>query len=157
MISEIQIENFKSIANLTLRPGSVTVLIGENGSGKSNIPEAIAFAAAATADKLDDEFLFNRGIRVTESDWMTSVFISPVKSKIRKADISVPIKLTVSGEELSRPLGMRISRNVADERRWRVNFAVGEDEIDIAQQDADFEEELEKFQTRYLEINPPPE
>jgi hypothetical protein len=30
MISEIQIQNFKSIQDLTLRPGRVTVLIGEN-------------------------------------------------------------------------------------------------------------------------------
>ena len=103
MISEIQIKNFKSIANLTLRPGSVTVLIGENGCGKSNILEAIAFAAAATADKLDDEFLYNRGIRVTESDWMTSAFIAPMKSHIRKKEIAAPIELSVSGQELSRP------------------------------------------------------
>ncbi len=44
MISEIQIENFKSIAKLSLKPGAVTVLIGENGSGKSNILEAMRAA-----------------------------------------------------------------------------------------------------------------
>jgi AAA15 family ATPase/GTPase len=33
MISEIQIRNFKSIRDLTLKTGRVTVLIGENGSG----------------------------------------------------------------------------------------------------------------------------
>lgn len=74
VISEIRIRNFKSIDDLTLKPGRVTVLIGENGSGKSNILEAIAFAAAASADKLDNEFLFNRGIRVTDYPWMQSAF-----------------------------------------------------------------------------------
>lgn len=74
MITEIRIENFKSIANLTLQPGRVTVLIGENGSGKSNILEAIAFGAGAAGNKLDREFLYSRGIRVTEEEWMRSAF-----------------------------------------------------------------------------------
>jgi len=66
MIREIQIENYKSIQKLKLNLGQVTVLIGENGSGKSNILEAIALASAAANGKLDHEFLFSRGIRVTE-------------------------------------------------------------------------------------------
>lgn len=74
MISEIRIQDFKSISDLSFKPGRVTVLIGENGSGKSNILEAIAFAGAAAANKLDNEFLFNRGIRVTEDVWMVSAF-----------------------------------------------------------------------------------
>ena len=74
MFSEIRIQNFKSIQDLTLKPGRVTVLIGENGSGKSNILEAIGFAAGAGADKLDNEYLYNRGIRVTEHAWMQSAF-----------------------------------------------------------------------------------
>jgi AAA15 family ATPase/GTPase len=50
MITQLIIENYKSIQNLTLDVGRVNVLIGENGCGKSNILEAITFAAA---DKLD--------------------------------------------------------------------------------------------------------
>lgn len=83
MISEIQIENFKSIAKLSLKPGRVTVLIGENGSGKSNILEAVAFAAAASVGKLDDEFLYNRGIRVTEENWMRSALLPKESQFIR--------------------------------------------------------------------------
>lgn len=74
MISEIRIQNFKSISDLTLKPGRVTVLIGENGSGKSNILEAIAFAAGAASDKLDNNYLFDRGIRIPEDDWFTTAF-----------------------------------------------------------------------------------
>ncbi len=74
MISEIQIENFKSITKLNLPLGRVTVLIGENGSGKSNILEAIAFLGAAAANKLDNEFLVSRGIRVTDAALMRSAF-----------------------------------------------------------------------------------
>jgi predicted ATPase len=74
MITELKIENYKSIQDLTLEVGRVNVLIGENGCGKSNILEAITFAAAAEANKLDNEFLKNRGIRVTEPKLMRSAF-----------------------------------------------------------------------------------
>ncbi|HEV7403771.1 MAG TPA: AAA family ATPase [Chthoniobacteraceae bacterium] len=100
MISEIRIQNFKSIVDLTLKPGRVTVLIGENGSGKSNILEGIAFAAAAAANKLDNEFLFNRGIRVAEWKWMQAAFpneeapeVSPRPSVFRLRDEALEYEL----------------------------------------------------------------
>lgn len=74
MIKEIRIENYKSIQKLKLELGRVTVLIGENGCGKSNILEAIALSAAAAGDKLDNEFLTPRGIRETEPKLMRAAF-----------------------------------------------------------------------------------
>jgi predicted ATPase len=74
MLSRIHVRNFKSISDLTLEPGVVNVLIGENGCGKSNFLEALAFASAASADKLDNEFLASRGIRVTTPEFMRSAF-----------------------------------------------------------------------------------
>src|SRR4028119_110991 len=74
MIGEVRIENYKSIQKLKLELGRVTVLIGENGCGKSNILEALALASAAANDKLDNEFLAARGIRVTEPQLMRSAF-----------------------------------------------------------------------------------
>lgn len=74
MLKEVRIENYKSIHKLKLELGRVTVLIGENGCGKSNILEAIALASAAADDKLDNEFLASRGIRVTDPQLMRSAF-----------------------------------------------------------------------------------
>lgn len=74
MISSIQIKNFKSVVDLTLDLGRFNVFIGENGCGKTNILEAIAFGAAASADKLDFEFLGSRGIRLTKPEFMYSAF-----------------------------------------------------------------------------------
>ncbi|MBE9146251.1 AAA family ATPase [Planktothrix mougeotii] len=76
MIQEITIKNFKSIEQLKLKLGRVTVLIGENGCGKTNILEAIALSSAAASDKLDHEFLASRGIRITEPQFMRSAFNS---------------------------------------------------------------------------------
>ena len=88
MITEIQIENYKSINKLRIELGRVNVFIGENGSGKSNILEAIALAAAAVADKLDNEFLASRGIRVTRAELMRSAFPGADKT----APVSVAIQ-----------------------------------------------------------------
>jgi AAA15 family ATPase/GTPase len=74
MIRKVRVENYKSIPDLALDLGRVTVLIGANGSGKSNILEAIALASAAEQDKLDNEFLTSRGIRVTQARLMRSAF-----------------------------------------------------------------------------------
>ncbi|WP_315822918.1 AAA family ATPase [Paraflavitalea speifideaquila] len=60
--------------DLTLELGTFNVLIGENGCGKSNILEALAFGAAACADKLDYEFLGSRGVRVTNPEFMYAAF-----------------------------------------------------------------------------------
>lgn len=89
MIREIEIEGFKSIERLKLELGRVTVLIGENGCGKSNILEAIAFASAAYADRLDHEFLASRGIRSTESRLMRPAFLNVAAAQMR-VKIGVP-------------------------------------------------------------------
>ncbi|KPA12859.1 chromosome segregation protein SMC [Candidatus Magnetomorum sp. HK-1] len=74
MLKEIRIKNYKSIQKLKMTTGQLTVLIGENGSGKTNILEAIALASAAANDKLDNEFLAARGIRITDPKFMRAAF-----------------------------------------------------------------------------------
>lgn len=78
MIKEIAVQNFKSIVNLKLPLGRFNLFIGANGSGKSNILEAIAFGAAASSDKLDFEYFANRGIRVAEPQFMLPAFGEPM-------------------------------------------------------------------------------
>ncbi len=94
MLKEVRIENYKSIQKLKLELGRVTVLIGENGCGKSNILEAIALASAAADDKLDNEFLASRGIRVTEPQLMRSAF--------EKDNLSKEVKIDLTGNEQQR-------------------------------------------------------
>ncbi len=74
MITKISIENYKSITKLDFSPGRFNILIGENGGGKSNLLEAISFGLAASLDKLDNEFLGLRGIRVTKPQFVMSSF-----------------------------------------------------------------------------------
>ncbi|MCY1069843.1 AAA family ATPase [Nannocystis sp. RBIL2] len=74
MLTEFQVKNFKSIRDLRIEPGRVTVLLGDNGVGKSNLLEAVGFAGAALADKLDHEFLASRGLRTAEPRFTRSAF-----------------------------------------------------------------------------------
>jgi predicted ATPase len=93
MIETIHIENYKSIHSLDLELGRVTVLIGENGSGKSNILEAIALASAASQNKLDNEFLVSRGIRVNNSKFMKSAFnYEDHTSEVEEKEIKINIR-----------------------------------------------------------------
>lgn len=86
MIKEVTISNFKSVRKLSLSLGQFNIFIGSNGSGKSNILEAITFGGAASADKLDNEFLGSRGIRTSNAQLMKSAF--------SKKFLSEPINIT---------------------------------------------------------------
>lgn len=89
MIRTIEIRNFKSIDELKLEIGRVNVFIGENGCGKTNILEAVGMAAAAASNKLDNEFLLSRGIRVTSPLGMRSGYERDAASR--------PIETRVAG------------------------------------------------------------
>ena len=87
MIEKIHIKNFKSIYDLEFEVGRVNLFIGENGSGKSNLLEALVFVSASEANKLDNEFLVSRGLRVTEPELMRSAFYE--EDKERDIDIEL--------------------------------------------------------------------
>lgn len=74
MITEFSVKNYKSINNLSIKLGRINILIGENGCGKSNILEALVLASATSENKLDNEFLSSRGLRVTKPELMRSAF-----------------------------------------------------------------------------------
>lgn len=143
MISEIRIQNFKSIHDLTLKPGRVTVIIGENGSGKSNILEAIAFAAGAAAGKLDGEYLYNRGVRVADWPWMTSAFAHEKDAKKQ----SPPMFFRVRDEEIDDELIYQVQPafRAADAsfHGWEVKPQVGPRDLQMAREATTREQLLE--------------
>lgn len=88
MIEKIHIQNFKSIYDLEIETSRVNLFIGENGSGKSNLLEALVFVSASDSNKLDNEFLFSRGIRVTDSALMRSAFDDSNEDLIVKMNLT---------------------------------------------------------------------
>lgn len=74
MIELIEIQNFKSITNLSFELGRINVFIGANGSGKSNILEAIGAAASEKACRIEVKDMISKGIRIAKPDLMFSSF-----------------------------------------------------------------------------------
>jgi predicted ATPase len=63
MIRKLSIRSFKSLSEVDLELGRVNVFIGANGSGKSNLLEALGVLGAAADGRVDDEALLRRGVR----------------------------------------------------------------------------------------------
>jgi predicted ATPase len=63
MLNTITVEAFKSLESVEIALGRVNVFIGANGSGKSNLLEAIGVLGAAANGRVDDEALLRRGVR----------------------------------------------------------------------------------------------
>src|SRR5262245_768864 len=63
ILGRIHIERFKSLYDVEVELGNVNVFVGANGSGKSNLLEAIGVIGAAGFGSVDDQALLRRGVR----------------------------------------------------------------------------------------------
>lgn len=63
MITALQVDGFKSLEGLDIPLGLVNVFVGANGSGKSNLLEALGVLSAAAGGRVDDQALLQRGVR----------------------------------------------------------------------------------------------
>lgn len=115
MLRRVHIRNFKSVADCEFELGRVNVIIGENGCGKTNLLEALAFAGAGASGKIDNEFLAGRGIRVTDANWMRSAFANGGKNPIL-VDFVNGDRSSVS-LSIHRPVRRRLSAVASRERR----------------------------------------
>lgn len=74
MINKLTVERFKSIRGANLDLGRVNILVGGNGSGKSNVLEAVGVLSAAVDRGLGDSDLSKKGVRLTPPELMKSAF-----------------------------------------------------------------------------------
>ena len=63
MLESLSVRTFKSLEDVTVDLGLVNVFIGANGSGKSNLLEALGVLSSAADGKVDDQSLKSRGVR----------------------------------------------------------------------------------------------
>ncbi|RAU23071.1 chromosome segregation protein SMC [Paramagnetospirillum kuznetsovii] len=116
MLTSVKIRNYKSIESVPLDLGRINVLIGENGAGKSNILEAIALAGAASAGKLNNEFLASRGIRVADPQLMRPAFADGTENTPIEVDL-------VDGSGTSYEL--ELNNDNAPYSQWQCSFNGG--------------------------------
>jgi energy-coupling factor transporter ATP-binding protein EcfA2 len=133
MLNKISIKNFKSVLDHNIELGRVNIFIGENGSGKTNILEAVATAAAALEDRMSIEDLYMRGIRVARPSLTISSF-----SRVPRTSA---ITLTLSTEGSTEPpLTIKISPQDSGPALWSISIS-------------DFQtRELQKLMTELTEI-----
>lgn len=137
MITEFNVENYKSIKKLSIKLGRINVLIGENGCGKSNILESLVLASAATQNKLDNEFLSSRGLRVTKPQLMRSAF--------EKNSISESIIFEFKSDETESPFKYKLSNDNLPYSKWTK---------DLISSDNDFKSEAIVLAEKYIKENP---
>jgi predicted ATPase len=81
MITKFSVQSFKSLEKTEVELGSVNVFVGANGSGKSNLLEAIGVLGAAAFGRVDDESLLRRGVRPGVPRLYKSAFPTKVAEK----------------------------------------------------------------------------
>ncbi len=74
MLKGINIRRFKSVHDARVEFGRINLFIGGNGSGKSNLLEAIGVLAAALSRGISDDDLARKGVRLTPPALMKSAF-----------------------------------------------------------------------------------
>lgn len=74
MLKRLTIRRFKSIYESTIEFGRSNLFIGINGSGKSNILEALGVLSAALSRGLEPNELNNRGVRLSLAHMFKSSF-----------------------------------------------------------------------------------
>ena len=99
MLKRVAIKAFKSLDEVTIDLGQVNVFVGGNGSGKSNLLEALGVLGAAAAGRVDDESLLRRGVRPgVPALYKTSFSGSKMRDAIRftassdEADFAVELR-----------------------------------------------------------------
>jgi hypothetical protein len=78
VLTKLTIQSFKSLEFVEAPLGVVNVFIGANGSGKTNLLEALGLLSAAAAGTVDDQALNRRGVRISPpSGYATSLREAP--------------------------------------------------------------------------------
>ena len=73
-VRKVTIKNFKSLYDVSFQPGNVNVFIGANGSGKTSVLEAIGVLSAAMTDRVDNNSLQRKGVRLSVAPLYKSKF-----------------------------------------------------------------------------------
>ena len=107
VIERFSVKTFKSLEDVTVELGHVNVFVGANGSGKSNLLEALGVLSAAANGKVDAEALLARGVRPGVPKLYKSAF--PAKSGTR-----IPAHLRFEAYGSQAEYGVSLWNNLKD-------------------------------------------
>jgi predicted ATPase len=111
MLSTFKVEGFKSLSEASVELGAFNVFIGANGSGKSNLLEAIGVMGAAAFGSVEPETLRYRGVR----PGLPALYKTSFKNKVFRRFIT----LTATAQDAFYRVGL--DNPIAEpSRRWRI-------------------------------------
>jgi hypothetical protein len=84
-LTSFSVKGFKSLYDVEFEPGYLNIFIGANGSGKSNILEAIGVYGAAVSGTINEESLSSRGVRLGQP----AIYKSAFKEHILRSFITI--------------------------------------------------------------------
>ena len=124
MLKKLQVQNFKSILSDSVELGQLNVFIGENGSGKSNLLEALAVMSAAKQERLDLEGLYSKGVRLAKPELTFSSFNG------KKQQQHIEISVDFQSEKQLMMIKSIIETDMTDEAvfKWKDSFEQKEQE-----------------------------
>ena len=112
-LRRVRIRNYKSIGKCDIRPGRLTILVGRNGSGKSNFLDALRFVVDGLQTSLDHAIKARGGIdevrrrstghphnfaielELNLSDWKTATYGFEVSSQSKGGFLVTSEKLDI--------------------------------------------------------------
>lgn len=133
-IREVHVRNYKSIAQAVVRLSDLTVLVGPNGSGKTNFVDALAFVQECLAVSVSHAMrerrgtgaLHRRGTEVVQSVWIRlMVDLDPETM----ADYGFEISTTLAGTYRITRERCVVSRRGGPTHRFSVREGKFEEEI----------------------------
>lgn len=112
VLTHLEINGFKSIRSARVDLGVVNVFIGANGSGKSNVLEALGVLSAALFGSVEPETLKIRGVR----PGLPSIY----KTSLAQMRIPRLIKLSVAGDGCAYRLALDVPTSQS-RSRWLIH------------------------------------
>ena len=113
MLTHINIDGFKSIHKIQdLELGKINVIIGANGSGKTNLLEAIGVLSAALTGRIDSESLRSRGVRLSPNE----LYKTSLKEKNRQQKIT--FRAEGNWDDISLKYHLEVNPQSTDDRLW---------------------------------------
>lgn len=117
-INKIGIRNFKTLVDVAFEPGQINILIGANGSGKTTILEAIGILSAAMTDRVDNNSLQRKGIRLSTPSLYKSCF-SDLERKAATIGFDISWEMADTRYKYSVNLNTPNEKNSAKRDMWR--------------------------------------
>lgn len=114
MLTHITINGFKSIYQVKeLALGRVNLFVGANGSGKTNILEAVGMLSSAASGQVDSDSLGKRGVRLSPVD----LYRSNLRSQTPLDNIDIQVDSEWAGKQLQYRVALVQDRHV-DNGKW---------------------------------------